>query len=404
MRANEMKDQFQLQYDGAKLGNRTFNDREVADFLNKAQQQLIKSRFDALKNRTQRGFSDTAIRRAELDGLISAIATITNDKFIQGTRNNGALRGPNRSTTVYHNGTNRNESAQYGVFAPLPDDALYVLTEHATTCTNNDITTEGLTNTDPLTSSLGYTVYVKDNIPTEEVNYLEYQSRIYDYHAKPYDNLVWSIGYGNWTPGEFDATSGVYTESTKDFNPDAAVGSRGYNIAGYAPFYPSTVTPLTGVGDVVADTYYVVVGGTDKVYGSDAPTDYVTYNGIVYLPGQVFKGVSGETDFTITGGTSEVYVANTINTRRSRYLLPGVSERGRLVGETWHVVEYRCHYLKDPDPIFIDTVTPALQVDCQLADFLHQEVVDTAVKIASAAIVPEQGKYNVNSNEAVINE
>lgn len=399
MRANEMKDQFQLQYDGAKLGNRTFNDREVADFLNKAQLQLIKVRFDALKNRTQRGFSDTAIRQAELDGLISAIATITNDKFIQGTRDNGALRGPNRTATVYHNGTNRNEAAQYGVYAPLPDDALYVLTEHATTCTNNDISTEGQPHP---TSTV--TVYVKDNIPTEEVNYLEYQSRIYDYYAKPYDNLVWSVGYGNWTPGTFDATSGVYTESTKDYNPDNTAGNRGYNIAGYAPFYPTNVSALTGVGDVVADTYYAVVGGTDKVFDSDTPTDYVTYNGVVYLPGQVFQGVTGETDFTVTGGTSEVYVANTINTRRSRYLLPGISERGRIVGETWHVVEYRCHYLKDPDPIFIDTVTPALQVDCQLADFLHQEVVDTAVRIASASIIPEPNKYQVNDIESKTNE
>ena len=72
MQANEMKSRFQLQYEGARLGNRTFNDREVADFLNEAQLRISKSRFDAFKNRTQRGFEDGSIRESELDGLISS--------------------------------------------------------------------------------------------------------------------------------------------------------------------------------------------------------------------------------------------------------------------------------------------------------------------------------------------
>lgn len=383
MRANEMKDQFQLQYDGAKLGNRTFNDREVADFLNKSQQQLIKSRYDALKNRTQRGFGDTAIRQAELDGLIAATATLSNSQFVQGTRNNGALRGPNRG--VAYSGTNAQEGNMYGVFAPLPDESLYILTEHATTGTNVDISTAGTV----VGSNI---VYIKDNIPTKEINYLEYQSMIYDFYAKPYDNLVWSVGYGNWTPGTFSSTSGIFTASTKDYtNPVATLQ---YNIAGYAPVGKTALT--SGVDDVLEGVYYVVRGSTGTA-------NYITYNGVDYNVDDVFIGVNAVTTFT-ENGDATLEEANVINTRRSRYLLPGKSERGRLQGEMWHVLEYRVHYLKNPEPIFIDTVTPSLQVDCQLADFLHQEVVDLAVKIASAAIIPENGKYQVNTNEAAINE
>lgn len=383
MTANEMKDQFQLQYDGAKLGNRTFNDREVADFLNKSQQQLIKTRYDALKNRTQRGFSDTAIRQAELDGLISATANITNSQFVQGTRNNGALRGPNRG--VDYNGTNAQEGNMYGVYAPLPDESLYILTENATTGTNVNINTAGTV----VGSNI---VYIKDNVPIQEINYLEYQSRIYDYYAKPYDNLVWSIGYGNWTPGVFNSTSGIFTASTK--NGENITVSNQFNIAGYAPFGKTALNPLTY--DIVANTYYVVKGSTGAA-------NYVTYNSITYHVDEVFKGIAGITEFTLSGDAT-LQIANIINTRRSRYLLPGKSERGRLTGEMWHVLEYRVHYIKNPEPIFIDTVTPALQVDCQLADFLHQEVVDLAVKLASAAILPEQNKYQVNDIEAKINE
>ena len=59
-----------------------------------------------------------------------------------------------------------------------------------------------------------------------------------------------------------------------------------------------------------------------------------------------------------------------------------------------------CFYIKIPADIHLDVQTPGLQIHCELASFVHQDIVDAAVKLASAAIVPDQGKYQVNQLES----
>ena len=322
MDANTMRAKFNLQYEGARLGNRTFNDREITDFLNKSQLLLIKQRYDGLKNRTQRGFGEL-IRNAELDGIVSSSAVINNNTFIQGDWTNGALKGPDADAEGTIAGINATHN--YGVYVALPNEAIYILHEAVTTANNMIAYPSGQVSG----------IIVKHNVPVKEVNYSEYSSSIYDPYNQPASDLVWSMGYGNFQP----STQNVGTTGTE-----------------------SVPTPVS------------IVDST-KTY----TREQTGYN---------IKGI-----VPYTYGDTNVWIA--FNSQRSRYLLPG---------KNWYIVSYQCHYLTMPPSIFVDVITPALQRNCVLADFLHQEVVDLAVKLASASIVPEQNKYQVNDIEAKMNE
>lgn len=292
MEANAMRARFLLGYEAARLANRTFNDREIQDFLNKAQEELVKERAAPWKNRPQIGMGQHPIRNAELAGLITATQSVPRDNFILGTPLNGALKGPDLDNADQ-------EEDIYGVFVGLPNEVLYPILE---TCE----TIKGVVN--------------KTNTPIKEITLLEYQSGIYDSYSKPYDNLVWSMDWGSFTtaiPDDHVTGNGVYTNSDKEFSN---LGT-GFNMQG-----------LNHDGDTIV-----------------------------------------------------------LNTKRSRYLIPG---------KGWKVVKYVIFYIKQPIDIIIDVQTPGSQVHCELANFVHQEVVDKAVKLASAAIVPEQSKYQVNQLES----
>jgi len=323
-----MRARFILQYEAGRLGNRTFNDREINDFLNKAQLQFIKHRFDALKNRTQRGFQDS-IRQAELWGVLSSSSTIKNDFFIQGTPENGGLIGPDKDQVDIENKSNIPHA--YGVYVSIPDEAIYLLNESVTTATNSDITPE----ITPGGVQAG-TVKVKRNVPIKVVNYEEYASMIYDPHRQPYKNLVWVLPYGNFQSSE-QSISGDGTESSPG-----------------------------------------IIGITNST------KEWTNTNA-----GWNIKGITPKTFNTNT----EKWIA--FKADRSRYLLPG---------KDWYVVEYTCHYLVTPPEIFIDVVTPRDQRHCVLSDFLHSEIVDLSVELASAAITPEQGKFQANQYENEVNE
>lgn len=289
MEANEMRAEFNLLKEAARLANRTFNDREISDFLNKAQKEFIKERFAPWKNRPQIGFGQHTVRNTELAGVVTATQVVPRENFILGSELNGALQGPD----LDHGGTTQDED-RFGVFVGLPNEALYVISETCETVKDN---------------------IVKRNTPIKEVNYQNYIDGIYDYYARPYDNLVWSLDWGSFTPAE--PNSGVYDESTKEYSTSGT----GYNMEG------------------------------------------------------------------------ENYLGNTIqiNTNRSRYLIPG---------KGWKVNKYLVHYVKLPRAIVIDVQTPALQVNCELPESVHDEIVSKAVKIASAAIIPDPNQYQVNQVES----
>jgi len=289
MEANQMRAQFNLLKEASRLANRTFNDREIEDFLNKAQEELVKDKFAAWKNRPQIGYGQHPVRNAELAGLITATQSVTRDFFIVGTENNGALQGPDLDK-----GGITQDADRFGVFVGMPNEVLYPIVE---TCE----TVKG--------------TVTKRNTPVKEVNLQGYTEGIYDDYAKPYDNLVWSIDWGAYTPSIPNA--GTYDNSVKEFS---SLGTN-HNMTG------------------------------DNYLGDEI----------------------------------------NIDTNRARYLLPG---------KGWKVSKYNIHYIKLPRAIKVDVQTPSLQVSCELADFVHSEIVAKAVAIASAAVIPDPNQYQVNDKLA----
>ena len=53
-----------------------------------------------------------------------------------------------------------------------------------------------------------------------------------------------------------------------------------------------------------------------------------------------------------------------------------------------------------PSNIIVDIQTPTNQVHCELAAFMHDEIVDYAVKLAAASIIPEPNKYELGTIES----
>jgi len=76
-----------------------------------------------------------------------------------------------------------------------------------------------------------------------------------------------------------------------------------------------------------------------------------------------------------------------INTDRAFYLIPG---------KGWKINGFTIRYIKLPADIHIDLQTPSLQRNCQLPDFMHNDVIDKAVKLASASQIPDPNAYQVN--------
>lgn len=102
---------------------------------------------------------------------------------------------------------------------------------------------------------------------------------------------------------------------------------------------------------------------------------------------------------SLTGFTGENADGNggdiTINTHRSALLIPG---------KDWTVEKYRLHYVKRPQRIVVDTITPGNQEHCELHPSVHDEVVDKAVQLAIEARIPAQGKYQVAEKENIENQ
>ncbi len=288
MEANGMRARFLLGYEAARLANRTFNDREIEDFLNKAQLEFTKSRYDAWKNRAKIGYGQHETRNSELAGLLTSTIAVVRANFILGTNANGGLKGPDLDSSDQ-------DADKYGVFVGIPDEVLYPIL--ATCVTEKDLVT-------------------KENVEVEDKSLMEYKLQVFDPYKKPYDNLVWSLDWGAYTPASPNGNN-TYDDSAKEYSEEGT----GFNM-----------------------------------------------EGLNYL-----------------GATT------TINTIRAKYLIPG---------KGWKVTEYVIFYVKMPNDIHIDVQTPGLQQHCLMPRFVHQDIVDMAVKLASATIIPEQGKYQVNQLES----
>jgi hypothetical protein len=299
MDANSMRNAFNQTFEASRMGNMTFNDREVEFFLNKAQLELIKERYTRWKNTPKIGYGEHPVRNSELAGLLTATQTIGREYLLLGNANNGALQGPDLDA----GGTTQDED-RFGVFIGLPDEVLYPIMERCNTI--KDITQ-------------------KRNIEVREITLEQYARLIYNSYEKPYENLIWSMDWGTFTTSYINDVTAplevVYTESSKSYT-------------------------WQGTGNNMAGTNYL---------------------------GQVVN----------------------VNTNRSRYLIPG---------KGWKITGYMVNYIKLPTNIHIDIVTPSLQRNCVLAEFLHQEIVDKAVVLAAASITPVEGKYQVTTIESAKDE
>jgi len=195
-----MRARFNLLKEASRLANRTFNDREIEDFLNKAQEQFTKDGYAAWKNRPQIGYGQHPVRNAELAGLVTATQAVPRSEFILGNEFNGALQGPDLDK-----GGITQEEDRWGVFVGLPNELLYPLIETCETVKGN---------------------VVKRNTPMKEVNLQGYIDGIYDDYAKPYDNLVWSMDWGAYTTSV--PSAGDYDNSVKEYSSQGT----NYNMSG----------------------------------------------------------------------------------------------------------------------------------------------------------------------------
>jgi hypothetical protein len=74
-----------------------------------------------------------------------------------------------------------------------------------------------------------------------------------------------------------------------------------------------------------------------------------------------------------------------------------IAKRVELIHDGTGLADYRVRYLRMPPEIVVDEYTPANQVHCVLDEILHDTIVDEAVKIAKAAVKPEE--YQISAVE-----
>jgi hypothetical protein len=183
MNTLEIKATFNLKREGAGFKEVVLNDREISYYVTAAQRALAKKRIDALKNRTQRGFRE-AIRRDEVGSLLSAHTTFKRSEhaFMKGDDTNGALKTPDLDKV----GSVGVEA--YGCFVNIPDEVMYYTVESCTISKGSQLL---------------------KNVPVQNIDVSLYNEYIYDVYKQPYDQLVWGIDWGSWTPSTDANTSSV---------------------------------------------------------------------------------------------------------------------------------------------------------------------------------------------------
>jgi hypothetical protein len=197
MNPTQVKSAFNLKREGAGLNDSVLNDRQISYLITAAQRALAKKRIDALKNRTGRDFK-SEIRRDEVGSLLSAHTTFkrTEHAFMKGDSTNGALKTPDLDKVG-------NEGVEaYGCFVNIPDEVMYYTVESCTISKGGKLL---------------------KNVPVDSIDISMYNDLIYDVFKQPYDQLVWGVDWGSWTPstdantGSIKGVSGVstYDESTE---------------------------------------------------------------------------------------------------------------------------------------------------------------------------------------------
>jgi len=130
--------------------------------------------------------------------------------------------------------------------------------------------------------------------------------------------------------------------------------------------------------NIYQNPYYNKVWRLDN--GSYTPADvHASRDTSVKFENGILTGFTG-----VNADGSGLPIA--ISTFRSAILVPG---------KDWTVESYYMKYIKRPNRILVDTITPANQRNCELHPAIHTEIVDKAVSKAIASRLPEQVKIQI---------
>ena len=168
MNANDMKYAFLLRFDKIdSLSSPGFDDREVADFLNQAQDRIFLRQYMPGANEYGQGFEMSEKRRRDLSELISTAVLTPSDYSTSqiGAHNNGKL-------------------------VDLPERFLYAVEEH---CTFSGST---------------------EPVPVYPIEHDYYVANIRNPYKRPYANLVWRMNIGRNSHGS-GTEQGVNAPSDK---------------------------------------------------------------------------------------------------------------------------------------------------------------------------------------------
>jgi len=243
MTANDMSNEFILRYTGGIITNLPYNDREISSFLTQASIELVQEYFTPDKNRRQKGFEQDSITRAELAGLVSATTLLKPDNFIAGTINNGALPRPDLDNETtgpevlpHPDGMIQGED-NFGVFAQLPKEALYVITERA------------------YVSDISRNIH-RSNIEVQPMTYDAYHVLIDNPYKNPYHSLIWRLDWGNYT-----------TSTGSNTSVNGMSGDKPSYAGSYVPGGGPTVNKVTFSKDANPIIHYLIPGKDMLIWG-----------------------------------------------------------------------------------------------------------------------------------------
>lgn len=165
---------------------------------------------------------------------------------------------------------------------------------------------------------------------------------------------------------------------------------------------------------VVGGTITATVGDADKKHPNgffyDMPTDFL------FAVEEQVK-LTGATNFVrVRPVRHDEYTANINNPYKKPYSglawrmdykkasdPTGVTEpstikrRVEIITDGTNITDYKVRYLRTPPEIVVDEFTPANQRHCVLDETLHDTIIDEAIKIAKASVVPNE--YQIADKE-----
>ena len=168
------------------------------------------------------------------------------------------------------------------------------------------------------------------------------------------------------------------------------------------------------------------VSNGDIIVSSDQTAKHP--NGVIYdLPTSFYHAVEeaviltgASAESTVKPVTHDFYQANKVNpykkpnsnvvwrmdisrlTDASGTATPASAKRTELITDGTAISDYRLRYLRELPDIIVDGSTPANQRHCILDQSLHDAIVDEAVKIMKASVIPEE--YQIAQNESINNK